>query len=381
VVQQNYLYTNNGNGTWTESPQFGAGQTDSVAWGDFDNDGDLDLAVGRGGYQAAQQSHLYINNADGTFTERAEFGFADTASVAWGDYDNDGDLDLAVGNWGGDPSKLYINNGDGTFRGRREFGSRDTNTVAWGDYNNDGFLDLASGNGDFQSADQNFLYVNNGDLTFAPVPAFGLGSTDSLAFADVNGDGRLDVAAGNEHSPATNYLYTNGDTGPRWLELRLVGHRHDHGAGFSNRDGIGARLWVYGAGHIGEARYLRGFRQIGATGGFSSQNWIVEHLGLPMDATVDVRIAWPGSGGTHLTQEVLGIAANQRLTIHEQSVCYANCDQSTTPPALNVLDFGCFLNQFAAASPYANCDQSTTSPVLNVLDFGCFLNRFAAGCP
>jgi hypothetical protein len=47
---------------------------------------------------------------------------------------------------------------------------------------------------------------------------------------------------------------------------------------------------------------------------------------------------------------------------------------------LNVLDFGCFLNAFAAGNTYANCDNSTTVPVLNVLDFGCFLNQFAAGC-
>jgi hypothetical protein len=61
--------------------------------------------------------------------------------------------------------------------------------------------------------------------------------------------------------------------------------------------------------------------------------------------------------------------------------CYANCDGSTAPPALNVLDFNCFLNRFAAAESYANCDGSTAPPVLNVLDFNCFLNRFAAGCP
>ncbi len=61
--------------------------------------------------------------------------------------------------------------------------------------------------------------------------------------------------------------------------------------------------------------------------------------------------------------------------------CYANCDNSTTSPALNVLDFSCFLNRFAAGDPYANCDGSTTPPVLNVLDFSCFLNQFAAGCP
>jgi len=60
--------------------------------------------------------------------------------------------------------------------------------------------------------------------------------------------------------------------------------------------------------------------------------------------------------------------------------CYPNCDASTAQPVLNVNDFACFLNRFAAGDSYANCDGSTAAPVLNVLDFGCFLNRFAAGC-
>jgi hypothetical protein len=61
--------------------------------------------------------------------------------------------------------------------------------------------------------------------------------------------------------------------------------------------------------------------------------------------------------------------------------CYANCDASTVDPVLNVLDFNCFLNRFAAGESYANCDGSTVPPALNVLDFNCFLNRFAGGCP
>jgi hypothetical protein len=72
------------------------------------------------------------------------------------------------------------------------------------------------------------------------------------------------------------------------------------------------------------------------------------------------------------------------------STCYANCDGSTTPPVLNVDDFTCFINQYAAAqglphaqqvTHYANCDGSTIAPVLNVDDFTCFINAFAAGCP
>src|SRR5690606_12575391 len=69
--------------------------------------------------------------------------------------------------------------------------------------------------------------------------------------------------------------------------------------------------------------------------------------------------------------------------------CYANCDSSTVQPVLNVDDFTCFINNFAAAQSlpheqqiehYANCDGSTIAPALNVDDFTCFINEFAAGC-
>ena len=60
--------------------------------------------------------------------------------------------------------------------------------------------------------------------------------------------------------------------------------------------------------------------------------------------------------------------------------CYANCDNSTVAPILNVNDFSCFLNKFAAGDSYANCDGSTAPPILTVNDFVCFIARFAAGC-
>ena len=61
-------------------------------------------------------------------------------------------------------------------------------------------------------------------------------------------------------------------------------------------------------------------------------------------------------------------------------MCYANCDGSTVAPILNVADFTCFLNKFAAGDTYANCDSSSAAPALNVADFICFLNRFGQGC-
>jgi hypothetical protein len=81
---------------------------------------------------------------------------------------------------------------------------------------------------------------------------------------------------------------------------------------------------------------------------------------------------------------------NWLVVVNGGGGCYANCDGSTTPPILNVEDFSCFINEFAAAqglpsgqqvTHYANCDESTTAPVLNVEDFSCFINKFAQGCP
>jgi hypothetical protein len=61
--------------------------------------------------------------------------------------------------------------------------------------------------------------------------------------------------------------------------------------------------------------------------------------------------------------------------------CYANCDQSTAAPVLNVGDFLCFMSAFSSQSPYANCDHSTTAPAMNIADFVCFMSQFATGCP
>src|ERR1043165_443346 len=68
------------------------------------------------------------------------------------------------------------------------------------------------------------------------------------------------------------------------------------------------------------------------------------------------------------------------LAVIPDSGCYPNCDASTVQPILNINDFGCFMNRFAAGESWANCDGSSSAPVLNVNDFQCFLNKFAAGC-
>ena len=117
-----------------------------------------------------------------------------------------------------------------------------------------------------------------------------------------------------------------------------------------------------------------------ATGGWRTHNFRVADYVAP---TSEVRVRFSAQDSPNNSTTEAGIDGF-RVTVPEcvtiQS-CYANCDESTTSPVLNVADFTCFLNRFAAGDSYANCDQSTTAPVLNVADFTCFLNSFASGCP
>jgi hypothetical protein len=95
-----------------------------------------------------------------------------------------------------------------------------------------------------------------------------------------------------------------------------------------------------------------------------------------VDAGENVSVNPPTQGCSNSPQDLAFVL----LGTGGGSVCYPNCDHSTTIPFLNVADFTCFLQKFAAADPYANCDHSTVAPALNVADFTCFLQKFAAGC-
>jgi hypothetical protein len=114
-------------------------------------------------------------------------------------------------------------------------------------------------------------------------------------------------------------------------------------------------------------------------------------------AYFDCSNSWVGWGiarGSHgaynATTGAEQVIPISRLTIGAAQTCYANCDNSTTDPILNVEDFICFVSKFADGqllpheeqiTHYSNCDGSTTTPVLNVEDFLCFVAAFAAGCP
>ena len=172
------LYRNRGDGTFEDRTE-AAGLSAQIgglnaSHADYDNDGDLDLFIHRGGWEIAMRNSL-LRNDGGRFTDVTQAaglanGVFATHSAAWADYDNDGWVDLYVGHELA-PSRLYRNRGDGTFEDVSAragvAGNAFTKGVAWGDYDNDGFPDLYASNmfGD------NFLYRNRGDGTFEEIAA------------------------------------------------------------------------------------------------------------------------------------------------------------------------------------------------------------------
>ncbi|HWP85475.1 MAG TPA: VCBS repeat-containing protein, partial [Terriglobia bacterium] len=209
------LFRNRGDGTFEDvTAQAGLAGLDGVSVGvfaDYDNDGYKDFFVSR----TFKPNQLFHGNGDGTFTDvTAQSGIGEdccTTVASWADYDNDGDLDLYVGRYldprakipttfyarNGEPNQLYRNNGDGTFTNVTEAaGVGDPGLclgTVWGDYDNDGDADVYVVN-DFG---RSTLYRNNGDGTFADVTvesntlAYGAGMNAS--FADYDNDGWLDI--------------------------------------------------------------------------------------------------------------------------------------------------------------------------------------------
>ena len=218
----NFLYRNNGDGTFQriqDDPIVSSyGYSHGVSWGDYDNDGYLDLFITD--FFSTKFNHLYHNNQDGTFSEITTspvvLDARSSVSGSWSDYDNDGDLDLFVANTNNENNLLYRNNGGGDFvkitsgaivnDGGKSVGG------SWGDIDNDGDFDLFVANSGGQN---NFLYKNNGDGTFTKVASGILvnhsGNSHGSSFGDFDNDGDLDLVVTNDADEDNFYYVNNGD--------------------------------------------------------------------------------------------------------------------------------------------------------------------------
>ena len=223
--------------------------TAGAAFGDYDNDGDADIYVSSSDSLPSLRNRLYENDGTGKFTDVAAMRGVQNAEaigrgLSWGDYDNDGDIDLVIANKASHsnpqvpPTTLFknllIETGEPNFEnvtraanlmraGNHEdeehggiWGS--AAGIGWADYNNDGLLDIHYRNAD--SDVDNALFKNNGDGTFTDVTQqAGIGILDKVLFADSQGspgwfdfdqDGAVDLLEGNE-GDANTLFQNNGD--------------------------------------------------------------------------------------------------------------------------------------------------------------------------
>ncbi len=329
----NRLFHNNGDGTFTEvTEQAGLKTlwpTISGTWGDYDNDGRMDLFLSNG----IGRSQLYHNNGDGTFTDVSEragvnaMGFGSPAF--WWDYDNDGWMDIGQFIWsdhdnviytmrngeapaGGQYMRVYHNNRDGTFTMMsKELGLNQcwgTMSGSFGDFNNDGNLDLALGNGSpkLDRLDPLIVFESDGEKFRNTSFAAGLpftGKSHGVNIADLFGDGRLSiiVGAGGAYPGdlLTTSVYCPKTLPGNYLNVRLVGVK-------SNRSAIGARITVEAGGKMQ-------YREVSGGSNFGCMPF-EQHFGLaeiPVIGAVEVR--WPSG----LLQRFEGLPINKTVEFVE----------------------------------------------------------------
>jgi hypothetical protein len=316
------LYHNRGDGTFEDvsatsgisaKPGHGLG----VAFADYDGDGFTDIFVAND----AIEQFLWHNNGNGTFTEVALNSGAALSStgkklsgmgVVFQDYDNDGLPDLIVTQLPHDPYVVFHNDGKGSFSAQEletGFGALSGNVSGWGvgleDFDNDGWKDVFIVQGhvfdNVQTYDSSLSYrepplfalnrkghFEKGDAG-SNLPVAGRGA----AFGDLNNDGWVDVVTTSlgEHPQ----LYLNRGGKSHWLTIMLRGKR-------SNRDGYGARVQVNG-----QVRFAT------ASGSYLSSNDKRLHFGLGSADSCDLDIRWPS--GIH--QKLRAIKADQFMTIEE----------------------------------------------------------------
>jgi len=183
-------------------------QPNYVTVGDFNADGELDLAVANAGDNTVS---ILLGNGDGSFQTQTTYATGSTpVSVTTGDFNGDGKLDLAVPNYFDNAVSILLGNGDGTFQTQTTFATgANPVSVTTGDFNGDGKLDLAIANSNLNSVS---ILLGNGDGTFQTQTTYATGKTPgSVTTGDFNGDGKLDLAIANSASNSVSILLGNGD--------------------------------------------------------------------------------------------------------------------------------------------------------------------------
>jgi len=299
----NTVYRGSGDGRFvrvTDSPlsadsaAFGGG-----VWADLDDDGDSDLLVPVNGMRGRLRHGLFRND-DGRMTPWEAPALVHDAqsatATAFADYDNDGHVDLFLGAERGIAGRLFRNDGEGGLEYVADASpslAAGGNQLApvWADFDNDGDLDLLL----VRWGASPTLHLNDGAGSFTTAASGTHGDLDriltrkgSVAVADYDGDGDLDIYIGNwpdRPGPEEENVLLRNDAPPAgWVMIRLEGTR-------SNRSAIGATLHV--AATIG-GRSIRQRREVHTQSTWRSQSDLVQHVGLGDAATIDeVRIRWP----------------------------------------------------------------------------------------
>lgn len=305
------LYRNNGNGTFARinnTPITGeSNRSTAPVLADFNNDGLVDVFIPNGNNQ---RNSLFVNRGNGKFDKVNGGAIANdqhnSVGAAWGDYDNDGWIDLLVVNASNQPNVLYRNNGNGAFSSlpasvpAEDRG--ESHAVIWTDTDNDGHLDLYVTNDKGLS----FFYRNDGQGGFIKKYDEPLltdfGKAMGIAGADFNRDGRMDFFVAT-HSGFPNRMFCNqSDAGNGFLSIRLNGTA-------SNKQGVGARIRVKSNGQWQT-------RQVLPVQGLGSQSSLRQHFGLSNAAAADsILVHWPSG----YVQTLTGVQANQFITITEEA--------------------------------------------------------------
>lgn len=327
--KKNFLYENDQDGSFTLVTDHtlvqAAKLSRGVMAGDFDGDGHQDLFVVNEGNAT---NDYYVGLGSGAFEKREDVVLAELSvssmTTSWGDIDNDGDLDVFIGNAGYfSPrlNQLYLNNGNHQYTLADNSGITESNCTfgsAFADYDNDGDLDLAIANGFCSTGLANILYENQGDGTFVNISdqLSQNGNTCSfgLAWGDVNNDGFVDLMIANCKNNSldgqnSNALYLNTPNDNHWLQVKLE-------AFALNTSAIGARLRAKA---IIDGEAVWQMRDIQAQSGYAGQNSLTVHFGLGDATQVDsLEIYWP-SGEIQLLEnigvdEVLSLVEMPTLT-------------------------------------------------------------------